>query len=297
MVAKITVSNSFKGVVEYIMDKAKNAEIVASDGIRTFSVSSIIDSFEMQSQIRPNIKRPAYHISLNFAPEDTAKLTPELIDAVMRDYLKMMGLDNTQFIAVRHYDKAHQHIHLCINRIDYDGKLISTKNDRIRNHKICRELTERYGLHISRSYNMNYDRLRDKELCRILIRDALRQSLPHTTNWQSLIAILRKQGIETEFKYKGSTDQIEGVKFTIHDKSFSGSKISREFSYSKINALFSQKEEQQRDEDISFIRLQANETKQDSKNIINNIGDFLFNSNNERMGGGTNNELPKRKKR
>ena len=38
------------------------------------------------------------------------------------------------------------------------------------------------------------------------------------------------------FKYKGKSDEVQGVVFTMNGYSFSGSKIDRRFSFSKIDA-------------------------------------------------------------
>lgn len=59
--------------------------------------------------------------------------------------------------------------------------------------------------------------------------------MPRATNWQELTAILAKEGITVEFKIKGMTAQIEGVKFSKNGYSFSGSKVDKQFSYSKID--------------------------------------------------------------
>ena len=50
------------------------------------------------------------------------------------------------------------------------------------------------------------------------------------------MANLEKQGVEVRFKYKGKSDDIQGVIFSKNGYSFSGSKIDRRFSYSKIDA-------------------------------------------------------------
>lgn len=58
---------------------------------------------------------------------------------------------------------------------------------------------------------------------------------------------MEREGVKTEFKTKGETSQIEGVKFKKGAYSFSGSKIDRQFSYSKIDFALRQnsREEQQ----------------------------------------------------
>lgn len=54
-------------------------------------------------------------------------------------------------------------------------------------------------------------------------------------NWQELDKELKKAGITTGFRYNSETDRIQGIKFTKNGYSFNGSKIDREYSYSKIN--------------------------------------------------------------
>ena len=45
MIAKIVKGRSFKGVVNYILDKAKQTELLAAEGVRCKSRESIIRSF------------------------------------------------------------------------------------------------------------------------------------------------------------------------------------------------------------------------------------------------------------
>ena len=306
MVGKITKGTSFNNALNYIIDQKKDAEIIASDGVSLDSIGSIIDSFETQSSMRPGVSKPVYHISLSFHPKDKEKLNNELVTKIMNDYLAMMKLNNTQFIAVRHFDKDHPHIHLCINRIDYDGKLISDQNNYRQNEIVATALTKKYGLYFSDGKNMNYDRLREPESTKYFIRDVMNNTVPNCRSWNDLRDELSKEQIQLEFKYKGSTDKIDGVIFTYKNISLSGSKIDRQYSYSKINALFEQsKEQQEGKEKLSLISLSSrsvdiseNNQKEDQ---IDNIIDIIVGDENEMSqsqgGGGENNELPKRRRR
>ena len=74
------------------------------------------------------------------------------------------------------------------------------------------------------------------------IYNAMKDSVPRCRNWQELTRELHKAGIETEFKTKGNTAIIEGVKFRKGDYVFNGSKVDRMFSYSKIDFQLKQNE-------------------------------------------------------
>ncbi len=236
MIAKISLGNSFGATVNYVLDKNKSAELIDSEGVRTKDKQAIIDSFLMQQEMKPEIKKPVYHISLGFSAQDSDKLTNEMMSAVAREYIQKMGISNTQYIMVRHYDKEHPHIHLCINRIDNNGKLISNKNDHFRNEPVCKELTKKYGLYFARGKEqVKRYRLRGADKIKYEIYDALTETIPKARNWQELSGLLATQGIRLEFAHKGKTMEIQGVIFSKDDHSFNGSKIDREFSYSKIS--------------------------------------------------------------
>ena len=157
------------------------------------------------------------------------------------EYLRRMGYGDTQVLIVRHNDREHPHLHLILNRVDSNGKRISDKNERVRNAKVCRELSNKYGLYIAPNKdNVKRHRLREPDKTKYEIYDAIRNVLPRCRNWNDLTTALRKQGINTEFKSKGTTSTIEGVKFSKNGYTFSGSKIDKAFSFSKLNRHFAQ---------------------------------------------------------
>lgn len=176
------------------------------------------------------------HISLDFSAQDKGWLTDKLMMGVAHGYMERMGYKNTQYIIVRHHDTNHPHIHLVINRIDNNGNRISDKNEKLRNTKICMELTKKYGLYIaSGKENVQVHRLKEPDKTRYEIYHALQSALPRCRNWQELNSKLQKQRITTELRKNGNTEKIQGVRFGKNGYEFNGSKIDRAFSYSKIN--------------------------------------------------------------
>ena len=75
MIAKITKGSSFRGVVNYILDKEKDAKILVCDGLFVEDKDTIAMSFEAQSKMNPRVMKPVGHISLAFSKEDEHRLT------------------------------------------------------------------------------------------------------------------------------------------------------------------------------------------------------------------------------
>ena len=59
-------------------------------------------------------------------------------------------------------------------------------------------------------------------------------------SWNTLIQALKEQEIHTSFKYKGRTDEVQGIIFIKNNFKFNGSKVDRQFSFSKINKQIQQ---------------------------------------------------------
>ncbi len=245
MYAKIVKGGTFKGVLNYVLDE-KRAKLLEANGVLTTDKDSIAQSFITQSKLKPNIKKPVAHISLNFSVLDKDRITDEYMKKVAHEYMEKMGFKDTQYIIARHYDKEHPHLHIILNRIDNNGKTISDKNDRSRSSKICKELTKKHGLYISSGKeNVKRERLKGADKIKYEIYDALKATIPECENWDELKSELLKQGITTQFKYKGKTNEIQGVSFGKNGYSFSGSKIDRACSYSKIDFQLHQNEQMQ----------------------------------------------------
>ena len=237
MIAKIVKGSSFKGVVNYILDKEKDAKILICDGLFVENKNTIAMSFDAQSKMNPKVTKPVGHISLAFHKEDEHRLTDRAMAGIALEYLKEMGITDTQVLIVRHFDKEHPHVHIAFNRIANNGRTISDRNERIRSARICKELTKKYNLYFaSGKERVKQHRLKEPDKTKYGLYSILKSEVSRCGDWQQLAANLEKQGVDMRFKYKGKSDEVQGVVFIMNGYSFSGSKIDRQFSYSKIDA-------------------------------------------------------------
>lgn len=237
MIAKIVKGSGFREVIGYIIDSKKNAKIIAHVGLFIEDVDTITKAFEAQAGMNPKVSRPVGHIALGFSKEDESRLTSRIMAEIALEYMGRMDIRNTQFFIARHFDKEHPHIHIAYNRIDNDGRTISDKNERLRSARICKELTLKYGLHMAKGKDhVKTERLREPDKTKYELYNLLKTEVRKAGNWKELIAGLSEKGVDVRFKYKGKSDEVQGIVFIMNGYSFSGSKIDRQFSYSKIDA-------------------------------------------------------------
>lgn len=272
MIAKIMKGSGFKGVINYILDPKKGTELIDSSGVRTDGVSHIIQNFIDQTGLNPRVGKVVGHISLNFSAQDSPKLSNEWMVKVACEYMEKMGVKDTQYIIGRHFDKEHTHIHIAFNRIDNNGKTISDRNDRFKSEKICKELTNKYGLYFAGDKeNVKEHRLKEPDKTKYEIYQTLKAEITRCRNWKDLLAHLKKQDIDVRFKYKGNSQEVQGIIFEKNGYHFNGSKVDRGFSYSKIDFALQQKNrehEQQTQGMINLISNVASVTSEITNNLI-----------------------------
>ena len=176
-----------------------------------------------------------------------------------REYMEKMGIKDTQYIIGRHFDKEHSHVHIAFNRIDNNGKIISDRNDRFRSEKICKELIAKYGLYFAGGKEKVKDhRLKEPDKTKYEIYQTLKAELVRCKNWKSLLAHLKKQSIDVRFKYKGNSQEVQGIIFEKNGYHFNGSRVDRSFSYSKIDFALQQNNKEHEQQTQGMINLISN---------------------------------------
>lgn len=282
MIAKIKKSGSFQNTVNYILDNKKDAALIASEGVRTLDNQSMIDSFKMQAQLNDRVSKCTGHIILSFSEIDKNKMSDEFMLKVANEYMQKMGIINTQYMIGRHFDKSYPHIHICYNRVDNEGKTISDKNEWIRNGKICKELTHKYGLHYANTdrQKVKTHRLKGADKTKHEIFKTIGECLKLSSDWKGFEFYMKSAEIDIQFKTKGKSSEIQGIIFTKDGFSFSGSKIAKKYSYSKLDTILSPKNnlERSKPQEINTTSIKEDKTIKINLSILDSIPTNLYNS-------------------
>ena len=241
MIGKIMKAASFSRCVHYVTGK-EEARILASDGVLLTSTQDIIDSFEFQRQMNPRISKPVGHIALSFLPEDKDKLTDDMMTKIAREYMELMGIKDTQFLLVRHFDNGNPHCHLVYNRINNEGKTISDQNDFRRNEQVTKLLKRKYGLTFSKGKGRTKtERLRGAEKTKYEIYRIVMNTLAQSTSWKEFVGHLRKDGIGMELvmrrKDSRAPKDIQGICFIKDGLTFKASQIRRGMTFDKMDTV------------------------------------------------------------
>ena len=245
MIGKLKKGSSFGGCIRYVTGKDE-AKIIVSDGVLLGTNAEITQSFELQRQLNPRIKKPVGHIALSFKPEDKPRLTDEFMAKIALEYMQMMGITKTQFIIARHHNTDNPHCHIVYNRINNEGKFISDRNDYRRNELVTKALKSKYGLTYGTDKSKtNTRKLRNAERAKYEIHNAVKDALEVADSWQKFKNELAKRGVLLELGYKDKErTKVQGIRFCKDGYSFKGTQISRGYSFGKLNARFEGTENQ-----------------------------------------------------
>lgn len=237
MIGKLKKGASFGGCIRYVTGKDE-AKIIVSDGVLLGTNAEITQSFELQRQLNPRIKKPVGHIVLSFKPEDKPRLTDEFMTKIALEYMQMMCITDTQFIIVRHHNTDNPHCHIVYNRINNESKLLSDRNDYRRNEQVTKALKSKYGLTYGTDKSKtNTRKLRNAERAKYEIHNAVNDALKGADSWQKFKNELAKRGVLLEFVYKDKErTKVQGIRFCKEGYSFKGTQISREYSFVKLDA-------------------------------------------------------------
>ena len=231
-------------------DPNKRAELLESN-FTSLDSKMVHKELKIVRSLKPNLNRYVYHTSLNFSKED--KLDNAKILTIAQDYLKESGYTNNQYLIFRHYDADHPHIHLLVNRITFDGEVVSDSNNYRRSEAILRKLEAQYNLVTVAQSSYSATKLHssvsqkaptkeelemiirtgkpsEKMLLQELMSDILKQR--HTT-LQELIKTGEQAGISFLFN-QASTGRVTGITYFHNGFKIKGQVLGNKYKWAEI---------------------------------------------------------------
>ena len=257
MTANMIKGKGFRGALRYNLEKVgKGVAEVLDHAFVEVSERCIMKEIQMIKALRPTLQKFFYHTSINFPPSED--LTNVKMIQIGQDYLKESGFTQHQYIMFRHHDADHPHLHILVNRIGYDGKVMSDSNDFARCEKVLRDLEKKYSLtevissRQARERAMTKDELEmmkrtntpsQKMQMQIIIRDIL-QARPKLTCGK-FIRALESKGINILFN-QATTGYVSGISYSYQDFISTGAKLGNDFKWTTIKNNIDYEQERDR---------------------------------------------------
>jgi hypothetical protein len=240
MTADLVKGKGFRGALRYNLQKMEqlNATLLDSSFVR-MNEQDVMKEIAMVRMLRPNLQKYFYHTSLNFPPDEN--LHDDKMLKIAKEYLESMGFDQHQYVIFRHFDAGHPHVHLLVNRIGYDGSLVSDSKDYARTESILRKLEKKNGLTPVISSKQAQERATTKnelELVRRKNKPSSKQKLQilikaitnNKPTTEEFIKALEKQGVNVLFN-QASTGFVSGISFGYEGLLFKGAHLGQAYKW------------------------------------------------------------------
>src|SRR5690606_11581164 len=127
MKSKIVRGAGFRGALDYIFDegskatKNKRPDLIGGTMVGN-NPAALAREFSVARDIRPYVAKLVRHCSLSIPAGE--RISEEKWGKIALRFMREMGFsDETQWVAVRHNDTDHDHIHIVASRIGLDAKL------------------------------------------------------------------------------------------------------------------------------------------------------------------------------
>jgi len=158
----------------------------------------IIKQFNEVSQLNPNLSKPVMHVSLSLSPED--KIEKGKMNEMVEECARQMGFTKNQYVAVYHKDTKHQHLHIVVNRIGFDGKTLSDSHNFGKIASYCRQMELKHQLKqvlSPRRYLSEEQRLIPRQDVRKeLLKEGLKQAISQSKSYLEFENRMKRLGYE-----------------------------------------------------------------------------------------------------
>ena len=142
MIQNITRGSSPEGALAYVHNNESAQRVAGS--MASQSPKGMAREWEAYRKRNPRVEKDVWHSSLSVHPDD--ELTDEECFDIANEYVEKMGFEDSPWVAYRHDDTDHTHIHIVASRVQFDGQSVDVWRDYTRGEQVCRELEDKYEL-------------------------------------------------------------------------------------------------------------------------------------------------------
>ncbi|NMF63255.1 hypothetical protein DP113_34520 (plasmid) [Brasilonema octagenarum UFV-E1] len=298
MIPVIYKKPNFLDTLKYVLEK-DDAAIVDTNMMGT-SPHQFNEQFLSTKYTNKAVKRQCAHLIIAIAHRRDyhEHLSDSQYSYVAREYLKDMGYlpayesphATSQFVAVRHHDRDHEHLHIIASRIRLDGSLVNDSYDYFNSQVSTRRIAAQLGLEVTPTTNeavasrleQEYgitaltSRNRSKSIRAVnskhktptskeIIRSAIGEAIIDSPTISTFIQRLEENNIGVLPKMRG--DELLGFTYIHNDVKIAGYQVYKPYSWNKLQSEYGLTFDQQRD---------VSKLQQAKTNAISRINNNIF---------------------
>lgn len=234
MIGKAKSISHVANAINYAKNKPEAIEISRSKVIGETG-RKIAQEFRVFQNLNARCERNSFSMVLSPTIPDGDKLSYADFARLTDDFLEKMKLKEHQYISFLHSDDDHKHLHIFVNRIDFNGKAYKDHFISKKAQRIAESIAKNWGFTTAKEIQQQKeDRLKRQ------IVDAHDKVLPQKPrDIFEYVEQMNLFGIQMHLK-QASDGKVVGVKFQIDNESIKASSVHRSFSAARLQKLIQQ---------------------------------------------------------
>ena len=277
MICVIHKKQDFLKTLKYVLDKEK-AEIIGT-GMAGSSPDVLNKQFLAIAALNQSVVKKCAHIIVSIAAREKLsnsqyhQVTKEILQDLSYLPTQELSSSTSQFVAIRHYDRNHEHIHIVTSRVQHNGKSVSDSFDYfnaevstrriadqlgleiapVSNHAIASRLKKEFGIiaEVSPEHQKNIKLIHNprKELTsKQVIRQAIEASIVNRPNISTFIERLETKGIMVLPKIE--SNNLLGSTYILGSVKIAGYQVYRPYSWAKLQSEYGLTYDYQKDSEV-----------------------------------------------
>ena len=194
--------------------------------------NEIAKEFRVFQNLNARCQRNSFSFVLSPTIPVGNKLTNEDFENLTDDFLSRMNLKENQFISFLHCDEDHKHLHIFVNRIDYNGKAYKDNYISKKAQRIAESMAKARGFTTAKEIQIEKEERLSRQ-----IKAAHEKVLPEVPkDIFEYAEQMKKYGIESILK-QASNEKVVGIRFKIGKESIKASSVGRSFSAARLQKI------------------------------------------------------------
>ena len=233
MIGKGKSISHTRASMQYGWNQEKEAEVIFSQNLVGDSPNEVTMEFRLTQELNYNCDKNTLSFVLSPTIEDGKDLQKKELSKICQEFMKEMQLKDRQAIAFVHQDKAHKHIHLYVNRIDFQGKAYNDSFIGKRSQQAAEKVAEKMQLTTVKQVQWEKENNLSSIRSEIKRRHDLtmRQFKPQT--FQYYIKAMETNGIKV-IPSINKANKLQGFRFEFDKYNLKGSEIHRSMTGGNI---------------------------------------------------------------
>ncbi len=229
MIGKGKSISHTKASLMYGMNQEKDTEVIFKQNLMGDSASELTQEFKLIQSENHNCNKNTLSFVLSPTIEDGQKLNSNHLNQITNEFMKNMNLGNRQAIAFVHNDKDHKHIHLYVNRINFNGNAYNDSFIGKKTHKAAEKVAKKFNLKTVKQ--VQQEKLNELKVIRKKVYDKHLSSINDTKcrNLNDYINIMKSNDI-TVLPVINKKQELQGFRFEYKSIDLKGSDVNRSMS-------------------------------------------------------------------